>query len=208
MRTPNFIYFDLGKVLVDFDINRMYRQLAEVAGVDSAKVVEVMLGDHVQSDYELGRISSRQFYETFCQRTGARPDYDELLWAGSDIFEPNTSIFPVVGNLRDAGHRMGILSNTCQSHWEYCAKRFWILHRDRTFQTYVLSYRIHAAKPAPKIFQAATELAGVGPQEILFIDDVPEHVTSARAVGFDAVQYTSTPELVSELCERGLRFNY
>ncbi len=39
---PKFIYFDLGKVLVDFSVERMCRQLGQVAGVDADRVAEVV----------------------------------------------------------------------------------------------------------------------------------------------------------------------
>ena len=71
-----------------------------------------------------------------------------------------------------------------------------------------MSCQVRAAKPDAAIFQAAAELAGVPPEEIFFTDDLAEHVAGAREAGFDAVQYTSTPRLVAELRDRGLRFNY
>jgi putative hydrolase of the HAD superfamily len=76
------------------------------------------------------------------------------------------------------------------------------------FTVFALSFQIGALKPDPKIYRAAAELAGVAPGEILFCDDILGHVTGAREAGFDAVQYTSTPALVAELHDRGLRFNY
>ena len=51
-------------------------------------------------------------------------------------------------------------------------------------------------------------LAGVAPQDIFFTDDIPGHVEGARRAGFDAVQYTTTPQLVNDLHDRGVRFNY
>jgi glucose-1-phosphatase len=71
-----------------------------------------------------------------------------------------------------------------------------------------LSYEVGALKPEPKIYRAAAELAGVPPREIFFIDDIAGHVAAARQCGFDAVQYTTTPELVAALCQRGLKFNF
>ena len=203
---PKFLYFDLGKVLLDFDIWQMYRQIAEVAGIDPAKVREVVFENELQRQYETGRLSSREFYEAFCQQTGARPDYEALAAAASDIFTLNLSMLPVVAQLAQAGYRMGILSNTCQNHWEHCRRRFRIVAEG--FSVYALSYRIGAAKPEEAIYRAAAELSGHPADETFFVDDLAEHVAGARAAGFDAVQYTSTPELVAELHNRGLRFNY
>ncbi|HYW80746.1 MAG TPA: HAD-IA family hydrolase, partial [Thermoguttaceae bacterium] len=91
-------------------------------------------------------------------------------------------------------------------HWEHCRRRFPIVAEG--FHVHALSYRIGACKPDAKIFQAAAELAGHAPEEIFFVDDLPEHIIGAKAVGFDAVQYTSTRQLVVDLRARGIRFNY
>ena len=203
---PTFLYFDLGKVLVDFTVERMLRQVAEAARVDQQLVEAILFEGELQRQYESGRISSGEFHETFCELTGTHIDYDALARAGSDIFEINASIIPVVTQLREAGYRLGVLSNTCEIHWQHCCRRFSIVAEG--FHEHALSYRIGACKPEAKIFQTAAELAGRPPQEIFFVDDTPGHVAGAKAVGFDAVQYTSTPQLVADLRARGIRFNY
>ncbi|HUT14479.1 MAG TPA: HAD family phosphatase [Thermoguttaceae bacterium] len=206
MTPPKFLYFDLGIVLVDFSVDQMFRQMADVSGVEPDRVEEILFDGGLQSQYELGRITGREFYEAFCRQTDTRPDYDALQRAGCDIFELNVSMLPVVAQLRQAGYRMGVLSNTCDSHWEHCLGRYWIIAE--SFSVFALSCRIGAAKPDAAIFHAAAELAGVEPEGIFFVDDLPGHVAGAKAVGFDAVQYTTTPKFVTDLRKRGIRFNY
>jgi len=206
MTPSKFLYFDLGIVLVDFSVDRMLRQMADVSGVTPGRVKGILYDGGLQSQYELGRITSDEFYETFCRQTNTRPDYDALKRAGCDIFELNVSMLPVVAQLRRAGYRMGILSNTCEGHWEHCLGRYRIL--SESFSVLALSYRIGAAKPDAAIFHAAAELAGVKPEEIFFVDDLPGHVAGAKAVGFDAVQYTTTPQFAADLRKRGIHFNY
>lgn len=201
-----FIYFDLGKVLVHFDLDRMCRQMGAAANISPELVFQALFDSGLHDRYEVGHVDAREFYEVFCEGTGCRPEYEALELAGSDIFEVNASIVPVVAQLRAAGYRLGVLSNTCHSHWEYCLRRFSFLRE--LFSVHALSYRIRAMKPDPAIFHAAAELAGAVPQEIFYTDDIAGHIAGAKAVGFDAVQYTSTPELVAELRRRGLHFNY
>ena len=71
-----------------------------------------------------------------------------------------------------------------------------------------MSFEIGALKPDAAIFCKAVELAGCRPEEVFYVDDIAGHVAGARAVGFDAVQYTTTLELVRELRNRGVEFNY
>ena len=113
----------------------------------------------------------------------------------------------VLSHLAAAGHRLGLLSNTCDVHWNYLAHGRYSMIPE-IFHVVALSNRIGAVKPEPKIYQAAAELAGVAPSEIFFTDDMPGHVAAARTAGFDAVQYTTTPAIVAELRKRGVRINY
>ena len=203
---PTFLYFDLGRVLINFDIKKMLKQIAEVSGVGPEKVREVLFGSGLQVKYESGRIDCREFHAIFSEAAGSRPDFEALRHAASDIFELNVGVVPIVAQLRAAGHRMGILSNTCRAHWEHCRRRFPSIIG--LFNVHALSYRLKAVKPDAAIFHAAADLAGVRAEEILFVDDMPGHVEGAKAAGFDAVQYTSAPQLAADLRARGVLFNY
>ena len=203
---PKFLYFDLGKVLVNFSVDQMLRQMGAVAGIAAEEVRAALFGNGLMRQHESGRLSDRQFYEAFCAATGKRPDFHALAAAASEIFELNRPMLPLVAQLGQAGYRMGILSNTCSTHWEYCLRRYRIVAEG--FDVYALSYRIGAVKPEAAIFRAAADLAGVRPEEIFFVDDMAEHVARARAVGFDAVQFTTAAALAAELRRRGVRFNY
>jgi glucose-1-phosphatase len=204
---PKFIYFDLGNVLVYFDHWIACQQMAQVAGITPERVWQVVFEGDLEQRYESGKVDDRQFYDAFCQVSSTQPDYDQLLIAGSDIFRLNHSLLPVVAQLDGAGYRLGILSNTSPAHWAWVtAGRFGI--SNLAFDLTALSFEIGSCKPEPKIYQAAASLAGVSPAEIFYIDDMPENVSGAKAAGFDAVLYTTTPALVADLHQRGVRFNY
>jgi glucose-1-phosphatase len=204
---PKFLYFDLGNVLLKFDHRQACRQMGIVAGVSPERVWDVVFAGDLELRYEAGEFDDREFHEIFCRQTDSRPDFAALMLAGSEIFSPNTPIFPVVAALHAAGHRMGILSNTCPAHWAYCRdSRYGLL--ERAFKVHALSYELRACKPSPKIFEGAARLAGLPPAEIFFVDDVAGHVAGARAAGLDAVQYTTTAALVADLRARGVAFNY
>jgi len=206
MSTPRFIYFDLGKVLVDFSIERMCRQIGQVVGLDAQQVHEAIYGNGLQRQYERGLISDRQYYEHFCRLTGTRPDPRQLWLAGSDIFELNRSVLPIITQLVQNRWPLGMLSNTCRQHWEFITRRFPVLLS--LFPIRVLSFEVHAAKPEVEIFRAAAEKAKVPPGEIFFVDDVADNVRGAQQAGFDAMQYTTAWELAAALTDRGVRLSY
>ena len=86
-----------------------------------------------------------------------------------------------------------------------CLRRYGIL--SELFSVHALSFEIGAVKPHAAIFHRAAELAGCRPEEIFYTDDIAGHVAGAKGVGFDAVVYTSTAELVKELRTRKVEFN-
>jgi len=204
--TINFIYFDLGNVLLRFDYDVAARRVAELTGVEPAEARKIVFDDELARQYESGLVSSRQFYERICQATGAEPEYQALLDACSDMFLLNVQSAPLVASLKAAGNRLGVLSNTCEAHWQYCLRRFALL-RDQ-FEVYALSYELGHMKPAAEIYERAAELAGVAAGEIFFTDDRLENIEAARAAGYDAVHFTTAGQVGRELRRRGLEFAY
>jgi FMN phosphatase YigB (HAD superfamily) len=206
MNKPRFFYFDLGRVLLHFDNEQMFRQIAAVAGVSTEQVRTTMLSDGLMRRHEIGELTTSEFFDVLCGLWGVRPDYDAMVYAASAIFSLNLPMLPLVSQLRQAGYRTGVLSNTCEIHWQYSANRFRVVGDG--FQVHALSCRIKAMKPDAAIYLAAAEMAGCRPDEVFFVDDLAENVAGARAAGFDAVQFTSAEALAEDLRKRGVAFNY
>lgn len=204
---PSFLYFDLGNVLLFFSHDRMCRQMAEVIGVEAEAVRRLLFDTPLELDCEYGRISNEQFYEALCAEFNCRPDYQRLAVAGSDIFHVNVTMRAVLGQLIAARHRVGLLSNTSDLHWQFFADGRYSMIPD-AFECVALSFRLGRMKPEREIYLEAAELAGVAPEEVFYVDDVAANVHGAREAGFDAVQYTSTPQFVADLRARGIPFNY
>lgn len=202
LRCPEFLYFDLGQVLVCFDHGRLVRQLAAAAGAPEALVRQVLFDEGMQERLELGRMTTAQFYAEFCNRTGTRAAEAELRRAATEFFWPNHEILPLLVQLRQRRYRMGILSNTCELHWEYCCRRF--AYVAELFDCAVLSFRVGGMKPDRKIFEAAAEAAGCAPEELFFTDDIAANQLGAAAAGIDAVVYRGAGELIGQLRRRGL----
>jgi putative hydrolase of the HAD superfamily len=204
---PSFIYFDLGNVLVSFDHPRGARQVAELTGADEDLVRQLGFSGELELKLENGQLSSREYYDIFCRETGTSPDYDAMELAGSAIFDLLPRTTPLVMHLHAAGYRLGILSNTRPSHWEYCTGGRYA-QIPTLFEHAVLSYEVGVMKPAAKIYQVAIEKAGAEPGEIFFTDDLEKNVEGALAAGLDAVLFTSAEQLAEDLRSRGVRFNY
>jgi len=65
MQTPEFIYFDLGKVLVEFSHDHMCSQMGELVGLDGKATRAVVFESGLSDRYETGEIDDAQFCELF-----------------------------------------------------------------------------------------------------------------------------------------------
>lgn len=209
------VYFDLGRVIVHFDVDRMCRRMAAVTEVAPEHVHTVLFEEGLQRDYELGRIQEDEFYELYCRRMGRHPPRARLFQAANDIFWLNLANLPIVAQLQAAAVPLGILSNTCETHWRHCYEKYAIL---QGFRFHALSCRIGAMKPEPAVYHAAADIAAARPERIFFVDDIAAHVEGARRAGFHAFHYAvdaagknqweATRALADHLRNLGIRLNY
>ena len=181
--------------------------MAQVADVSVEQVLTFFAGSDFESRLECGVSTFEDVYEELVESIGKRPDPCRVQAAASDIFTLNADIIPVIARLSAANVRLGILSNTSQTHWDFISHNRYAILPDY-FDVCALSFEIGAMKPDPKIYDVAADLAGVSPESVFFTDDLAENVEGARRYGFDAVQFQNALQIASALQSRGVRFNY
>ena len=202
-----FLYFDMGNVLINFSHERQARQMAEAAGISLELARKIVFGaGGLLEPYESGMITSQTFYDRFCALAAAKPGRSALELAGSDIFDLNVPMLALVGQLKAAGYRLGVLSNTNQCHWTFVTNRFSFL--TTLFEVHALSFRLGRLKPDLRIYQQAAELAGVSPKNVFYTDDREDNLAAAKEAGFDAVLFQSPRQLSEELYRRRIASNY
>ncbi|MEW4562312.1 HAD family phosphatase [Bremerella sp. JC770] len=203
--TPDFFYFDLGKVLLDFDHEVACRQLADVLGTTADAIRTDVFHSGQQWKYERGEITTLDLHRWLCDRYDVDAKLEDVCHAASHIFHPIDGTVQIAAELHAAGKRLGILSNTCDAHWEYClGKPFPFLHD--YFPVHALSFRIGTMKPDREIYSQAARLCDVAPEKIFFVDDRQENVAGAACAGYDAVLFTGAGDLRDALRLRGMSF--
>ena len=112
-------------------------------------------------------------------------------FATATAWELAAGVRPNLAYLRDAGIRLGVLSN-----WDsrLCSMLEDLALRD-AFDFLVISYDVGVEKPHPEIFQAALERAGTSPGETLVVGDSWEaDIEAAARVGLATLWITSRAE--------------
>ena len=199
-KPPSLIYFDLGNVLVAFDSQLACENLARRFGVDTDRAREVIYDSGLQERFEHGQVNGEQYAEAVRRAMGrsiAVPT-GEILDAVSAMFRPIESMAGIVSGVRAAGYRIGLLSNTSAAHWDWIGRQAYPSVRGG-FDVVILSYEVGVMKPDARIYRAAERAAGVGPEEILFVDDRWENVAAAQSLGWWAEQCLGGPQTAAAL---------
>jgi len=194
--------FDMGNVLAFFSHDRMCEQMGALCGRTHDEIQSLLIDSGKQWEFERGKLSSEEFHAWFEEAVGQSISFEDLVRAGSDIFELNASIVPVLDRLKDRGHRLVLLSNTCISHFEFIWNEYDVLQR---FDDFATSYEAGAIKPERAIFDFALEKIQCAPEEAFYTDDIPDYVDVARGLGIQAEVFTDTPALIQHLSGRGIQ---
>jgi putative hydrolase of the HAD superfamily len=199
------IIFDLGKVLIDFSVDRACSQVAGLIGVSPKEIHSFLFLDGREFDFERGIISFEELQLQFQAHFGTQVNGSALALAASDIFQPIDDTIKILKSVRQQylGQRpIMLLSNTNEIHWQHIQSN-WGIHQ--WFDHLVLSYEVKSMKPEEKIYRHAIKLAGCDPQSCFFVDDVPANVDGAKKCGMDAVLYESPKKLIADLEMRGIQ---
>ena len=201
---PQFIFFDAGNVLVSFDYDQGFHQIAEITGNSFSSIKEFYTTEDIQSRLENGGLSWQEAHNTFRTHFSSTVSLEAFSNAAGDIFTLNFAMLPVVTALHRGEVRLGLLSNSCQPHWDHLCNGGYAL-LPHAFPILVVSHEVSVAKPEQEIYKHAQLAANAPADRIFFCDDLIANVDAARDAGWDAEQFTSAHQLIRDLNHRGIR---
>ena len=182
------LLFDLGDVIVGLDFPRAYRAAARLTGHSVEEIPELIGQTGLQSVYEHGRITSREFHEQFSEAIGLNVSFDEFRVLWGDMFETVPHLHESFFEQLHRNYRMLLVSNTNELHFDWIVEQYSFV---RHFDDHVLSHQVRSMKPDAAIYREAIRRAGCRPEECFFTDDKAENIAAAIELGIDAVQFTA-----------------
>ncbi|HEX9048741.1 MAG TPA: HAD family phosphatase [Verrucomicrobiae bacterium] len=197
---PTFI-FDLGKVLVDFDYTVAAKKIAARSEKTPQDLHAFLGSSPLLVEYELGRLTRRQFYEAFRDAIGFRGDIVEFGGYFADIFTAMPDTIALHAEVRQRGFKAFIFSNTNDLAVEHVRRNFSFFGN---FDGYILSYEVGGMKPQPEIYAAMEKLSGCSGADLIYIDDRPENIETGRARGWRAILHESAAKTRLALREYGV----
>lgn len=192
------VLWDLGGVLCRFHPDRRLAAFEQLSGRSIARV-EATVNAQLRVNLDLGRVTPGELLDRIRRGLDWDCDYATVVRAWSAAFSPDERVLAIA---RRVNVTNGLLSDNGPPIADNFAKC--LPEVAAVIATPVFSSDIAATKPSPEAFSAACRTLSAEPTEVLFIDDNPANVASARDVGLTAVGYTTPEQLRDCLAGYGL----
>ena len=165
--------------------------------------IEEADGAHPLYELEKGNLSEVDFLQKLGDELepalGHRPELHRFSEIYFDALHPNAPMIDLMREVKQAGHRMGLLTNNVRE-WEPLWRA--MLPVDEIFEVVVDSGFVGLRKPDPAIYELTLERLGGAPaEECLFIDDVDVNCAAARELGMSAIHYQHNDQAIPEIRE-------
>ncbi len=193
--TIRAIFIDNGGVIARTEFQAPRQHLAERLGVEYETLIQVVFESETAKQASVGLLSEDEHWAAVMRRLhqpeSKAADFRAEFFAGDAI---DLALLDTLRGLRKH-YKVGLISNA------WSGLRPWIVKRKFTdaFDVMIISAEVGLAKPDPRIYRLALEQLEVAPAESVFLDDFPENVAGARAVGMQAIQFIQPEQALQEL---------
>ncbi|HTI87275.1 MAG TPA: HAD family phosphatase [Alphaproteobacteria bacterium] len=202
VRRIRAIVFDFGGVLIDWNPRYLYRKL--FPGDEPG--MERFLAEIGFAEWNRQQDAGRALALAVAELGKQFPAYAHLIRAYHERWEesiagPLQDTADLLLPLKQAGFELHGLSNWSSETFAAVRPKYSFF---QLFDTILLSGDVRVVKPDPRIFQLLLERIGRSAGECLFIDDLEQNISAARALGFETILFESAERLRKALQQRGL----
>jgi epoxide hydrolase-like predicted phosphatase len=157
-------------------------------------------GSHPLFELEKGEISEADFLSRIADELepvlGHRPEMHRFSEIYFDALEPNQPMIELMGELKEQGLRMALLTNNVRE-WEPLWRS--MVPIDELFELVVDSAFVSCRKPEPRIYEIVLERLAVPADQCLFVDDVEVNCEAAHDLGMTAVHFRDNEQAIGEI---------
>ena len=186
------VIFDYGNVLCQPQHSAEVEAMAAILELPRTRFEETYWRHRLV--YDEGKLDAVDYWNNFGRVTRAQIDQLNRLDARSWTY-PRDLMPDWARQLRETGFRIALLSNMPFTVRDAVLRCDWLPPFDQ--QTFSCELRI--SKPAPEIYQHCLDGLDIAAEDALFLDDRPDNVQGAEAVGIQSILFTSARDLAAQL---------
>jgi putative hydrolase of the HAD superfamily len=190
------VLFDFGGVLLRTEDRAGRRKWEARLGLPEHGLEEAVFNGDDARRASLGELPESAVWQAVAQRF--KLDSDQLAELQNDFWSGDRLDEELIHFLRGLRPRCqtGLLSNAWSGARAAFTEKYGL---GSAVDVMIISAEIGVAKPDPRIYHLAAQALGVLPAEAVFVDDFPQNVDGARAIGMNGIQFVSTRQVVKEL---------
>ena len=200
------VVFDMGGVIFRLNVPRCINNFKTKAGfMDIEDFINIYQQQGFIGEFEAGKIDEEGFYANCLAHSRPGTSRQTISDCFCSLLDgTNEDAVELIRSIRGK-YRLFLLSNnnpiSLALLGEELAKKG--LPIDETFEKKFCSFQLKMQKPGKEIYLKAIEGIGCDPSEILFIDDSPANLQTARELGIKTLQYFEGQDIRSTFSPDG-----
>lgn len=183
------IILDMGGVLMLHNMPECIARFTDILGEEKMKTILGLasngegIGDSLMEQYERGEISTDAFIDGIMLHAQRPTTREEVIaaWNAMHGGIPEERL-QLILSWKDAGHRLFLLSNNNELHWEHILSQYDMSMFEHCFASHLM----HMSKPDPRIYEAVDEQLRAWNCEppFHFVDDIAINRKAAEQLGW------------------------
>ncbi len=201
MANVDTVIFDIGNVLIRWDMRNLYRRLFKTDG----EIADFLDETGIEAENE--KFDAGKPFATGTAELAARfPHHREALlafdsrWADclDGAIAENVA---VLAGLQKAGTTVHAITNFSAEKFPVACRMFPFL---MTFEETIVSGAVKLVKPDPAIYRMLIERRKIDPARAVFIDDSAANIATARSLGLNAIHFAGDADVRRSLQALGV----
>ena len=199
MKKSKAIIFDLGAVILNIDYQKTIDGFTKLGIKKAATLYSKKVQNNLFNEIETGKISRQKFLTELRKQTdNANIKLIEQAWNSMLLDLPEERL-ELIKKLK-SNYEIYLLSNTNTIHIEAFKKKLgnvkW-LSFSNLFDKMYLSHELGLRKPDVKIFKCILKDQKLKAEEVFFIDDSPQHISSAKKLGINCHHLLDNEDIIA-----------
>lgn len=186
------VIFDVGGVIADWNPHYLYRRLIPDPAERERFLTEVCTGE-----WNAHQDRGRPFGEAVAELVTRHPEHRNLIEAfwrqwPKMLGDPIPGVADIVTELHGRRTPLYGITNWSAETYPIAVRK----HPELTlFADTVISGEVRMSKPDPEIFRYSLKRFEIIPEQTVFIDDNPDNIAAAEALGINGVHFTDAATL-------------
>lgn len=200
------VIFDFGRVIGNFNRMITCNKLTGFSDYSADEIYQRIFKNGLEKQFDEG-LDFQLFHNAVKKVIEAKETLtiEKFAEIWGDIFSENDGIQKVLEKIKP-NIKILLLSNTNQVHWIYISKIPAIKKFFGDGHNLILSFELGFRKPDERIFLEGVKKSGCEPEEIIYIDDVPEYIEAARNLGISGILYNCQNDSIEKLRQELSKF--